>query len=141
MIRTNAEFMYHGDYGYEIINCTRCNKEPSSGEEEYFDTQNPGFPNHPNHAATSWAFCYNNDCPIHISEKEGGDYFPRPPKRYLRVITSAEIPEIEELDSPDRDAKLQEAKKELEKIQERLTYRMYELSRYEQNLRRILKEI
>jgi hypothetical protein len=116
MIRTNAEFMYHGDYGYKIVNCTRCNEEPSSGEEEYFDAQDSGFLNHPNHVATSWIFCYNNNCPIHISEKEGGDYFPKLLKQYLRVITSAEIPEIEELDSPNRDAKLQEAKKELEKI-------------------------
>jgi hypothetical protein len=141
MTRTNAEFMYHGDYGCEIANCTRCNEEPSSGEEEYFDAQDPGFPNHPNHAATSWAFCYDDDCPIHISEKEGGDYFPRPPKRYLRATISTETPEIEEPDFPDQDAKLQEAKKELEEIQERLTRRMYELSRYEQNLRGILKEI
>jgi hypothetical protein len=133
--------MYHGDYGCEIIDCTRCNEEPSSGKEEYFDAQDPGFPNHPNHATTSWAFCYNDDCPIHISEKEEGDYFPKPPKQYLRTITSIKIPAIEEPDFPDQDAKLQEAKRELEKIQERLTHRMYELSRYEQNLRGILREI
>jgi hypothetical protein len=140
MTRTNAEFMYHGDYGCEISNCTRCNEEPSSEEEEYFDAQDLGFPSHPNYAATSWAFCYDNNCPIYISEKEGGDYFPRPPKRYLRATTSAKIPEIEELDSPDQDTRLQEAKRELERIQERLTHKMYKLSRYEQNLRGILKE-
>jgi hypothetical protein len=35
-------------------------------------------------------------------------------KQYLRVIISIEIPEIE--DSPDQDTRLQEAKRELEKI-------------------------
>jgi hypothetical protein len=62
------------------------------------------------------SYSNENNCPIYISEKEGGDYFSRLSKRYFRAITSAEIPEIEELDSLDRDAKLQEAKKELEKI-------------------------
>jgi hypothetical protein len=69
--------MYYRDYECEIINCTRCNKEPSSRKEEYFDMQNLEFPNYLNHAAASWAFCYNNNCPIYISEKERGDYFSK----------------------------------------------------------------
>jgi hypothetical protein len=47
-------------------------------------------------------------------EKEKGDYFLKLPKQYLKVITSIEIPEIE--DFPNQNTRLQEAKRELEKI-------------------------
>src|SRR5439155_9587292 len=32
------------------------------------------------HGIYSWTACYNNDCPIHYSDKQGSGWFPQKPR-------------------------------------------------------------
>lgn len=90
--RENPDFMYHGDYGCDIKDCTRCKQQEEIDEEldtEFPDSQDLSNTKHPNHGSIHWLFCYEDDCPIHKDGKDGG-YYPAPPKKsqYLRATTN-----------------------------------------------------
>jgi hypothetical protein len=39
------------------------------------------------HAAMSWTGCYDDDCLVHLSEKDGSGWFPKKPRGQLNVLT------------------------------------------------------
>jgi hypothetical protein len=36
------------------------------------------------HAAMHWGACYEDKCPVHLGEKDGANYYPKPPRRQQR---------------------------------------------------------
>lgn len=38
-------------------------------------------PRDPGHDRLSWTVCYDDDCPVHLSEKNGSGWFPDGPSR------------------------------------------------------------
>ena len=40
----------------------------------------------PDHATLSWTACYDDNCSIHLSDKQGSGWFPTRPRRELNVI-------------------------------------------------------
>jgi hypothetical protein len=43
-----------------------------------------GYSRYPSHGSFNWAFCYEDTCPIHRSDKEGAGYWPKPPRGWLK---------------------------------------------------------
>ena len=48
------------------------------------------------HAMTSWAFCFDDHCPIHLSEKEGSGWFPHGKKNKRRQQRQQLLDALEE---------------------------------------------
>ncbi|KAL8975953.1 MAG: hypothetical protein Q9177_006948, partial [Variospora cf. flavescens] len=59
----------------------------------------------------SWTACYEDDCTIHLSDKQGSGWFPRRPrKKEVALIgrTPSPYPESQEIDESQARAQLEE---------------------------------
>ena len=65
--------------GKKQANATQSKKKEKKRTEPKEDKQLNGtqINANPNHATLSWTGCYDNDCHIHLSDKQGLGWFPK----------------------------------------------------------------
>lgn len=71
-----------GNQGKTVLSCLNCDQHrlgalPYDNTGEPRDETDTSDSRHPLHGWTSWAFCWDDDCKTHLSDKMGADYWPR----------------------------------------------------------------
>ena len=68
--------------GKKQANATQSKKKVKKRSEPKEDKQLNAIQNKakPNHATLSWTGCYDDDCYIHLSDKQGLGWFPKQPQ-------------------------------------------------------------
>jgi hypothetical protein len=94
------------DHPYHSMHCKGCEhcRESEREEEAMPDSQDRSNPAHPHHDIVNWTFCYDDTCPIHLSEKEGSGWFPgfgrsKDKKHKLRATITSEENDDWEIES------------------------------------------
>ena len=67
-------------------------EEVKKEEEEWKASIEKAKKEEDNHANMSWTACYDDECLVHMSEKDGKGWFPKQPKQQTPTALHADLP-------------------------------------------------